>query len=566
MRLFENLASFKPRLIDSIKTYRFDDFWNDLAAGITVGLVALPLAIAFAIASGVKPEAGLISAVVGGFIISTFGGSKVQIGGPAGAFVVVLYAILERYGFANLAIATCLAGVLLFLMGLFRVGGLIRFIPVSIILGFTSGIGLLICLSQVKDALGLQIEKMPADFFSQLHALFLAAKTFNTINFLFFGGTVLFLIFWPRITKFLARVTNFSRLELIPSIVLILVIATAITKYAVVDIATIGSRFGGIPNSLPPMQLPKFDWETAKLLFTPTITLALLGAIESLLCARVADSMADDRHDSNQELMAQGLANFFTPLFGGLAVTGTIARTATNIKAGAKTPIAGIIHSATVLLVMLLAAPLAAFIPMATLAGILMFIGWNMIEWNEFKRLKHFKLPYRTVFLGTFFLTVIFDLTIAVEVGLFLACGFFIFRISNVTQIKEIELPSTSKLINNADTHKDIEAYEIFGSLFFGSIHHLEKLFDPLNQTKHIPKIIILELHQLISMDTSGLDALTQLHLNLQKKHASLVICNVNSQVLSLMTRSGFIDQIGVANCCPDIESAYDRAQSLLTV
>lgn len=554
------LTNFRPRLLESLKNYDLGLFGKDFGAGITVGLVALPLAIAFAIASGLKPEAGLISAIIGGFLISALGGSKVQIGGPAGAFVVVIYAILEHYGLANLIIATCLAGVILFLMGMFKIGGLIRFIPIGIIYGFTSGIGLLICLSQIKEALGLSIEKMPADFFSQIKTLSNALPSTDHKTLLVCLITILFLIVWPKLMSFLSRKTGLTWLSLIPSIVVILFASTLFLKLTGLEVATIGSRFGGIPNSLPTFSLPNFNWESAKQLFAPTITIAFLGAIESLLCARVADSMSEDRHNPNQELMAQGIANFITPLFGGLAVTGTIARTATNIRAGAQTPISGIIHALTVLLAVLVAAPFAEFIPMATLAGILLFVGWNMIEWSEFKRLPQFNKTYQIIFLGTFLLTVIFDLTVAVEVGLVLACVFFIYRISSITKIEAIELPSSSP-------HAiDMEAYRIYGSLFFGSVHQIEKLFDPSNPSKKIPKIMILDLHQVITIDTSGLDALRQLHTNLAKKSSTLIICDANSQTLSLMTRSGFLDEIGLANCCPEIESAYTRAQSLLTI
>lgn len=555
-----SLSNFRPRLVDSLKGYRLELFWKDLGAGVTVGLVALPLAIAFAIASGIKPEAGLISAIIGGFIISAFGGSKVQIGGPAGAFVVVIYTILEHYGLANLIIATCLAGVLLFLMGLFKVGNLIKFIPIAIIYGFTSGIGLLICLSQIKEGLGLSIEKMPADFFSQIITISHALTSTSFKSFALCIFTIAFLVAWPRLMAFISRKTLATWVTLIPSIVVILIAATMFIKFSGMEVATIGSRFGGIPNSLPKFQLPDFNWESAKLLFAPTITIALLGAIESLLCARVADTMSDDRHNPNQELMAQGIANFLTPLFGGLAVTGTIARTATNARAGAQTPAAGIIHALTVLLAALVAAPWAEFIPMPTLAGILLFIGWNMIEWSEFKKLPQFNRTYQSIFLGTFLLTVIFDLTVAVEVGLVLSCIFFIYRISSITKIESVELPTTTAHAS------DIEAYRVYGSLFFGSIHHIEKLFDPTNTSRVAPKIMILDLYQVITIDTSGLDALRQLHRNLAKKASTLIVCNANSQTLSLMTRSGFLDEIGLANCCPDIESAYSRAQSLLTI
>jgi SulP family sulfate permease len=555
-----SLSNFRPRIVDSLKTYDLGLFWKDLGAGITVGLVALPLAIAFAIASGVKPEAGLISAIIGGLIISALGGSKVQIGGPAGAFVVVIYTILEHYGLANLIIATSLAGMLLFLMGLFKVGNLIKFIPIAIIYGFTSGIGLLICLSQIKEGLGLSIEKMPADFFSQIATLSHALSSANYKSIGLCISTILFLVIWPRLMSFISRKTLVTWITFIPSIVVILIVTTMFIKFSGMEVATIGSRFGGIPNTLPKFQLPDFNWESAKLLFIPTITITLLGAIESLLCARVADSMSDDRHNPNQELMAQGVANFLTPLFGGLAVTGTIARTATNARAGAQSPVAGIIHALTVLLVAMIAAPWAEFIPMPALAGILLYIGWNMIEWHEFKRLPQFNRTYQSIFLGTFFLTVIFDLTVAVEVGLVLSCIFFIYRISSITKIDPIELPSSTPHAS------EIEAYAIYGSLFFGSIHHIEKLFDPTSTSRTVPKMMILDMHQVITIDSSGLDALMQLHRNLSKKDASLIICDANAQTLSLMTRSGFLDEIGVANCCPDIESAYSRAQSLLTI
>lgn len=566
MEPFKTLAPFHPRLLSALKRYNKEDFWKDFGAGVTVGLVALPLAIAFAIASGLKPEAGLISAIIGGFIISTLGGSKVQIGGPAGAFIVVLYSILERYGLSNLIIATSMAGILLFLMGLLKIGSLIRFIPIGIIYGFTSGIGLLICISQIKEALGLAISKMPADFFSQIHTLAINISTFNFASFAFCVGTIAFLKFWPRLMIWIAQVSGVRWLEFIPSIVIVLVGGTLISYLLGVQIATISSRFGGIPNSLPAPHLPSFDWASVKLLFGPIITLAFLGAIESLLCARVADNMVNDRHDPNQELMAQGIANFLTPLFGGIAVTGTIARTATNARAGARTPVAGVIHALTVLLIMFLAAPLAAYIPMSILAGILLFIGWNMIEWHEFKRLRQFNLPYRTVFVATFLMTVIFDLTIAVEVGLVLACMFFIFRISKITHIDPIELPANTKShFGSHGSAADVEAYRVFGSLFFGSVHHIESLLDPIQKTKHIPKVMILEMHQVISVDTSGLDALKTLYHHLRQKNSTLIICAVNPQALSIMKRGEFLDEIGIANCCPDLESAYTRAQSVLT-
>ena len=432
--------AFRPRLLDALKGYTRARWFADLGAGITVGIVALPLAMAFAIASGLKPEAGLWTAIIGGFLIALLGGTNVQIGGPAGAFIVIVYGIVERYGVANLLISTACAGVLLFALGLFKLGNLVRFVPVSIVIGFTNGIAVLIALSQVKDWLGLSIEKMPGDFFSQIHAI---AQHIGTVNphalglgALCLGG----LFFWPRLfmqdspVLRLAdghTVRSFAR---IPAPVVALVSLTLLSHVLGYPVETIGSRFGGIPQGIPAFELPAFSWNTVRLLVTPTLTIALLGAIESLLCARVADQLATNphhrKHDPNQELMAQGVANFVVPFFGGMPATGTIARTVTNLRAGATTPIAGIVHAVSLALIVVLAAPLALHIPLAVLAGILLYVAWNMGEWHEFVRLRHFSNHYRLLMLGTFFLTVVFDLTVAVEVGLVLACALFVRRMS----------------------------------------------------------------------------------------------------------------------------------------
>ncbi|MFM1806066.1 MAG: hypothetical protein RL212_325, partial [Pseudomonadota bacterium] len=395
-----NLARFRPKILDAAKGYSSQDFFKDLSSGITVGVIALPLAIAFAIASGLKPEAGLISAVIGGFLISAFGGSKVQIGGPAGAFVVIVYAIVERYGVANLIVSTFFAGILLFTMGLFRVGNLIRFIPVAIIIGFTSGIAVLIGFSQVRDALGLEIEKLPGDFFSQIKAFALHLDTANPHAIILFVVSLCTIVLWPKLISPLVK--KWAWLGNIPGIIVALIGVSIAADFFDLSVVTIGSRFGEIPNGIPAPTIPKLDWETAKHLFAPTLTIAILGAIESLLCARVADNLSDDKHDPNQELMGQGIANMVVPFFGGLPVTGTIARTATNAKAGAKSPISGITHALVILLIMLIAAPLAAHIPMAVLAAILIYIAWNMFDLHEFKRLKQFNVTYRSILLGTF--------------------------------------------------------------------------------------------------------------------------------------------------------------------
>jgi SulP family sulfate permease len=563
-----NLARFRPKILDAAKGYSSQDFFKDLSSGITVGVIALPLAIAFAIASGLKPEAGLISAVIGGFLISAFGGSKVQIGGPAGAFVVIVYAIVERYGVANLIVSTFFAGILLVTMGLFRVGNLIRFIPVAIIIGFTSGIAVLIGFSQVRDALGLEIEKLPGDFFSQIKAFALHLDTANPHAIILFVVSLCTIILWPKLIDPLVK--KWAWLGNIPGIIVALIGVSIAADFFDLSVVTIGSRFGEIPNGIPAPTIPKLDWETAKHLFAPTLTIAILGAIESLLCARVADNLSDDKHDPNQELMGQGIANMVVPFFGGLPVTGTIARTATNAKAGAKSPISGITHSLVILLIMLVAAPLAAHIPMAVLAAILIYIAWNMFDLHEFKRLKQFNVTYRSILLGTFFLTVVFDLTVAVEVGLVLACIFFIYRISSLTQIEQLDLPQDFvqedelALFQDSKTNHLVEAYGIYGSLFFGAIDKVEDLFNPLDVTKPAPKVMILEMHQLINIDTSGIDALKILAKNLQKRGGTLIVCAANAQPASLMLRSGFIDEIGEENTLIDLETAYNRARTIL--
>ena len=561
------LARFRPKIISALRDYSTSHFIKDLSSGITVGLIALPLAIAFAIASGLKPEAGLIAGVVGGFLISALGGSKVQIGGPAGAFVVIVYGIVEQYGYANLILSTFLAGLLLITMGLFRVGNLIRFIPVAIIIGFTSGIAVLIGVSQIKDALGLPIDKLPADLFSQIHILLMSLPHTNPYALLMCALTLTIIGAWPWLTKTLAK--KISWLSHIPGIIVALVGATIANQFLNWPVETIWSRFGDIPNGLPSPTIPPLDWETAKKLFAPTLTIGLLGAIESLLCARVADNLSEDKHDPNQELMGQGIANIVVPFFGGLPVTGTIARTATNAKAGAQTPISGVIHSLVILLVMVVAAPLARNIPMATLAGILIFIAWGMFDTHEFKRLKQFNLTYRSILLGTFSLTLIFDLTVAVEVGLMLACIFFIYRISSLTQVEPIALPEN---LSNADElHLNdesplprVEAYKIYGSLFFGAVHKIESLYDPTDLQRQYANIIILEMHQLINIDTSAMDALNTLAKNLKKHDSQLIICAPNPQPESLMRRSGFMELIGNSNVVTDLDAAFLRAQEIL--
>jgi len=550
---FTRLHRFRPRLLDALTGYDRQRALADIGAGITVGIVALPLAMAFAIASGLKPEQGLITAIVAGFLISALGGSNVQIGGPAGAFIVIVYGILQRYGLTNLLISTALAGVLLFALGAFKLGALVRYIPVTIIIGFTNGIAVLIGLSQFKDLLGLSIDNMPADFFSQIGALASHLGSFNPYAFAIGVACVGGLFLWPRL--FPGGTLPDRRVELsslrmvsrIPGPVVALVSMTVVAWWFALPVETIGSRFGEIPRTLPALALPAFSWDSAKQLLIPTLTIALLGAIESLMCARIADNLTDlPRHDPNQELMAQGVANMVSPLFGGMPATGTIARSVTNVRAGANTPVAGIVHAITLLLIVLLAAPLASLVPLPALAGILLFVAWNMGEWHEFARLRKFSAPYRTILLGTFFLTVVFDLTVAVEVGLVLACVFFIYRMSTLFTVQPHDA---------GELPPGVQVFELFGSLFFGAVGKIEALPAGLPAGT---RAVVLEMHRLVLLDASGLDALQQLHRTLKRQEIGLVLAHVNEQPLSLIRRSGFAAVLGEEAIVPTVAGAFD--------
>lgn len=528
---------FRPRLIDALRHYRRDDLVADVGAGLTVGVVALPLAMAFGIASGVSPESGLFTAIVGGLIISALGGSRVQIGGPAGAFVVLLYAIVERYGLANLLLSTMFAGVLLFAMGALRLGQLIRFIPVSIVIGFTNGIAVIIAFQQIRDFFGLSIDRMPANFFSQIQALTAAAGSVHLPAVLLGVGSLAIVALWPK--SYLPNDALWRKaLARMPGTVAVLVLGALAVHFGL-SVETIGSRFGGIPQGLPTLAFPEFDWATAQMLAAPTLSIALLGAIESLLCARVADSMSGDRHDPNQELMAQGLANLAAPLFGGIAATGTIARTVTNVRAGARTPVAGIIHAITLLAILMVFAPLAVNIPLASLAAILLFVAWGMGDWQAFGQLHRYSLSYRLILLSTFVLTVVFDITVAVEVGLVMAGLFFIHRVSRLTRLEAVTLSA-----DQAQTAAGgrIELWRVFGSLFFGSVDRLEPLSAP---GRSVPRVLVLEMHRVINLDTSALEALQELNAHLQRQGGRLLIAELTGQPLSLIERSGFIDQLG---------------------
>ena len=544
---------FRPRLLDSLQGYNRERFSKDVGAGLTVGVVALPLAMAFAIASGLKPEAGLFTAIIAGFLISALGGSRVQIGGPAGAFIVIVYGIVERYGLANLILATAMSGVLLFLMGLFRMGTLIRFIPVAVVIGFTNGIAVLIMLSQIKDFLGLTVTSMPADFFGILNTLWLNLHTVNLAALLLALASLSLVVGWLRLSQRLVG-TRMRWASMVPGSIIALVFATLLTWLLSLPVETIGSKFGGIPATLPGFSWPEFSWDGARFLLMPTLTLALLGAIESLLCARIADGMIGDRHDPNQELMAQGVANFVTPFFGGMPATGTIARTVTNIKSGGITPISGMVHALTLLAVVLAAAPLAGHIPLAALAAILMFVAWNMGEWREFLQLRHYRMPYRITLLAVFFLTVVFDLTVAVEVGLIAACLTFIYRISSLSRcegVTSVEQPGL------AGFEHRVQAWRLYGALFFGAVKLIEAIEDNLTTPT-----LVLDLKNVIYIDSSGADALMNLIKTCQKKNVHLIVCGLNHQPLDMTERSGLMEHIK-EHLQPDLNSSLALAVSL---
>jgi len=531
--------AFRPRLLDDLRGYDRGRFARDLGAGLTVGIVALPLAMAFAIASGLKPEAGLWTAIIAGLLISVLGGSSVQIGGPAGAFIVIIYGIVERYGLANLLIATASAGVLLFALGLLRLGRLVRYVPVSIVIGFTNGIAVLIAASQLKDWLGLQIPRMPADFFTQLKTIATHLDTFNPYAFALGAACLVGLLAWPRLwhekspfAQLAMDLPGVKRAAMIsarlPGPVVALVSLTALAWFLQLPVETIGSRFGSIPRGLPAFALPDFSWETVKLLVSPTLTIALLGAIESLLCARVADQLSPlPRHDPNQELMAQGVANFVVPFFGGMPATGTIARTVTNIRAGATSPIAGALHAATLAVVVLAAAPLALLVPLPVLAGILFFVAFNMGEWKEFAHLKKYSTHYRVLMLGTFVLTVVFDLTVAVQVGLAAACVLFIQKMSSLFNVELVAREGA------------LLQYRLYGALFFGAAARIDRVVQDVENGPHEP-VVVLDALQLVHLDTSGLDALRQLHKIVLLKGGTLHIENLQEQPREVIERAGF--------------------------
>ena len=551
---------FKPKLWDSIKTYTKEKFFGDLMSGIIVGIVALPLAIAFGIASGVSPEKGIITAIIGGFVVSFLGGSSVQIGGPTGAFIVIVYGIIQNFGIEGLTVATLLAGIFLVLMGLLRLGTVIKFIPYPIIVGFTSGIALTIFTTQVKDLFGMTIDKMPGDFVSKWVVYAQHLGSVSWISLLVGLLSIALIVLTPRVSKKIPGS--------LVAIVVMTVAAYFLREYCgITGLETIGDRFE-INAALPAPARISLNLDTVHLLLPSAFTIAMLGAIESLLSATVADGVTGDRHRSNTELIAQGAANIIVPVFGGIPVTGAIARTMTNINNGGTTPVAGLIHAAVLLLILLFLGPLTRHIPMACLAGVLVVVSYNMSEWRTFRSLLKNPAHDVMVLLVTFFLTVIFDLTIAIEIGLLLAMVLFMRRMMETTQVSvstdRLDLSADSEIRHDDEVLKipsGVEVYEIDGPFFFGVANKFDECMKQLS-TK--PRIRIIRMRKVPFIDSTGLHNLESLCRLSQREHIHIILSGVNDQVRAMIMKSRMDERIGRENICGDIHEALARAADTL--
>ena len=556
----KNKFDFQPKLVSALKNYSKEKFMTDLMAGIIVGIVALPLAIAFGIASGVSPEKGLITAILGGFFVSLLGGCNVQIGGPTGAFIVIVYGIIQNFGIEGLAIATVVAGIILVIMGALKLGTVIKFIPYPIVVGFTSGIALTIFTTQMKDLFGLTMDKVPADFISKWIAYFEHFDTMNLWSLLIGLTSIVIIAITPKFSKKIPG-------SLIAIILMTVVVYVMRYHLGITGIETIGDRFT-INASLPGPETINFNMETINLLLPSAFTIAMLGAIESLLSATVADGVTGDKHNSNTELIAQGAANIIVPVFGGIPVTGAIARTMTNINNGGRTPVAGIIHAIVLLLILLFLGPLTKHIPMACLAGVLIIVSYNMSEWRTFRSLMKNPKSDVSVLLVTFFLTVIFDLTVAIEVGLVIACVLFMRRVMETTEISVIKDeidPNAETDITTNEEHliipKGVEVYEINGPYFFGIATKFEEVMAQLGDR---PKVRIIRMRKVPFIDSTGIHNLESLCKMSQKEKITVVLSGVNTKVHQVLEKADFYTLLGKENICPNINVALERAHKLV--
>ena len=560
---------FKPKLFSTLKNYNRKQLTTDLLAGIIVGIVALPLAIAFGIASGVTPEKGIITAIVAGLIVSVFGGSKVQIGGPTGAFIIIIYGIIQQYGFEGLTIATLLAGVFLIMFGVLHLGTIIKYIPYPIVVGFTSGIALTIFTTQIKDLFGLTMASVPSDFVEKWIAYIGSFPTIDWWSAAVGVGSVAVIALWPKMARY-NRVLKKLPGSLIAIIVMTIAVLLLKQYMGVTSVETIGDRFS-ISNQLPGAQVPELTWDVIKGLVAPAFTIAILGAIESLLSATVADGVIGDRHNSNTELIAQGFANLASPIFGGIPATGAIARTMTNINNGGRTPVAGIIHAAVLLLIFLFLMPLAQYIPMACLAGVLVIVSYNMSGWRSFVSILKNPKSDVIVLWVTFLLTVVFDLTIAIEVGLICACLLFMRRMAETTDVKVIsdeinpeEEESDFQLGNleHLTIPEGVEVYEINGPYFFGAGNKFEEIMGALRHQR--PKVRIIRMRKVTFVDSTGIHNLTNLCLMSQAEGIQVVLSGVNEKVQGVLHKAGFDTMLGEDNICSHINIALERARQLI--
>lgn len=555
-------AIFYPKILTTLRGYTLKQFGGDLTAGVIVGIVALPLAIAFAIASGVTPDRGLITAIVAGFLISVLGGSRVQIGGPTGAFVIIIYGIVEKYGLDGLIVSTLMSGAMLVMMGTLRMGAIIKFIPYPLTVGFTAGIAVVIFSTQVKDFLGLPIAELPGEFIEKWQVLFKMLPTMDFETTALSAASMAILIFWPRVTR------------RIPGSIVAILLMTAIVQFFHIPVDTIGSRFGHIPSGLPAPHWPSIGWSDIRHLINPAFTIAMLGAIESLLSASVADGMIESRHRSNTELIAQGIANIVTPLFGGIPATGAIARTATNVRNGGRTPIAGIVHSLTLLLIVLLVGRWATLIPMCVLSAILVMVAYHMSEWHAVRSLLKAPRMDVMVLFVTFLLTVLVDLTVAVEIGLMLAAVLFIKRMTDVTMIKTVTrelqnnyvdgtLKSQPDSVSRQNIPKGVEVYEAEGAFFFGVA---EALREALTVVENPPKVMVLRMRHVLVLDASGIQALLDMYKWCHKAGAQLILEGVHAQPLIALEKAGALDTFGHDNLAATLELALGRARQIMEV